>query len=804
EAAATDRRLAWGVVAGAALVTLAFYREFVFDATRLLAGSDMLLEGYPLRQFYVDEVLSGRGVPLWTPHVYGGMPFVGLLPGPIFYPTTLLYLVQPLTRAIGWTFVIHTFAGGVFAYFMGRSFKLRGWSAAVCGAAFLLTSYVTSHLYGGQDGRMFAMALIPLALGLLERALRSGDFRWYGLLGATVALQIFTPHVQVMYFSSLALASYLVFHLVVRARGEAGSEPAWRRLVRPAAGFAFAFVSAAGLGAVQLFPAFSILSEVTRAAPEQGYAFAASYALPAQELTAFFLPGLLGSLGTYWGTNPLKLHTEYLGVVPLALALFALAASFRSALAIEARRTIWFLWGASALGVLFALGAATPVHRIAYTVLPMISSFRAPSMMLAPVVVFVALLAGFGWDAALAAREGGSRGGTESGEGREQPVSGAVLSLLGVPFLFLGLAALLAPEGLLRFVAVSWLPSGWPRTPSPDAADRLRFGGLVVLLGFGLAWGVALGVARGRLAASGVLVLIAFCVADAWRVSGRYVPVAVAAEHPAVADDRVLRALRDEAEPGERVWACGARCGFDTYGANRFMAEGVSSATGSQKFLLTPYARLVGGFRPDEGLLQIPGLIALLHVRYLVTGVAQSGLEIVAEEPGRFLYEIPGRPHAYFPAQVVPVRDTSEAVRLVRAGPDPRERAVVEVPAARTSPPAGRGAATIVRYEPETIELDVQAESGGLLAISEIHHPYWRAYVDDDETEVWRVDVAFRGVEVPAGARRVRFEYESPAYRAGLATTGLSAMALVGVFGLSVLRTRRRRRVGGMGTPGGG
>jgi hypothetical protein len=131
----------------------------VFAGDRMLAGTDMLGQGYQLRKFALDEIAAGRGLPLWNPYVNGGMPYLAILPGPLFYPSSLLYLVMPLSRAIGWTFVLHTFLGGAFAYFAGRSFGLGRQASAVCGTAFLLTGYVTSHLYGGHDGRMFAMAL---------------------------------------------------------------------------------------------------------------------------------------------------------------------------------------------------------------------------------------------------------------------------------------------------------------------------------------------------------------------------------------------------------------------------------------------------------------------------------------------------------------------------------------------------------------------------------------------------------------------------------------------------------------------
>ncbi len=767
--------LVWWFICGAALITVLFYRDFIFYPGRMLAGSDMLLEGYPLRKFYTDELMAGRGVPMWTPYIYGGMPYVGLLPGPIFYPTTLLYFLLPLYRAIGWTFVLHTFTGAVFAYFMGRSFRLRPWSSAVCGASFMLTGYMTSHLFGGQDGRLFAMALIPLAFGSLERALRTNDLRWYCAVALAVALQIFTPHTQVLYFSSLALSLYLLFHLGVRVRKSGEGREGY---LRPLSLFSLTFLVAAGIGAVQLLPTLSLLDHVVRPTAEVGYTFAGSWALPPQEVTAFILPDLIGSLDTYWGQNPIKLHTEYLGVVPVALSLLALAASVAGVLPRHHRTIVWFLGGAGILTVLFALGPATPIHRIAYNVFPMMSSFRAPSMMLAPLITFVALAAGLGWEAVLNDRKAFK----ESKERHRRTPMLLVLATLGLPVLLFGLAAAVNPNGLLQFVQLSWYEPGWAKTPSPVLEAGVRSGGLFVLAGFALAWGVGLAVARRRLSQWTVIVVIAFILWDAWRISDRYLPVAEVAGSSALADDVVLKTLREEVRPGERVWACGRACGFFTYRENRFMYDGVSSATGNQKFLLKNYARLLGEGQPDQGLLTHLNLISFLGVKYLITATPQSGIELLAEEPGRFLYRIPVPPHAYFPRNVRLLSDKVEAVAATWQNQDPLSLAVLEPGPGGKVPSPGQGLATVVHYEPDMIEFDVTVDTGGLLAVSEIYHPEWHAYVDDVETPIWQTNIAFRGIVVPKGEHRVRFVFESMSFRVGIWVTLFSSLLVVAVF----------------------
>ncbi|MGB5301992.1 MAG: YfhO family protein [Gemmatimonadota bacterium] len=740
----STRQFVWIAAAVAGFLTLVFYRGFIFDPGAMLYGDDMINEGFQLRSFGVGEIRSGRGFPLWNPFVYGGQPYLAILPGPVFYPTSLLYLIMPLHRAIGWTFVLHTFLSGVFAYLAARSIRLERMPSAVTGLAFMLTGFVVSTLYGGHDGRMFAMALIPLAFMCLERGLESSRTRWFVALGLVIALQIFTPHIQLMYYSSLALTLYAAMRIGQRARNEGA------RTAVPLVGmWALGFAVAGLVGLAQLLPTVQILDVAVRGgAGESGYAFASSWALPPQEVSALILPDLIGSLGTYWGSNPFKLHTEYLGAVPVALALVALTA-------IRSDRRVTFVAITALTCVLFALGAATPLHRLAYSVIPFVKQFRAPSMMLGPASLMIALLAGLGWQKVLEARRGvGS-------------IPWVWVFLLASPLLLLGLAAAFSPEGLLRWVRTAWYPVGWTRSAAADPGGPLRMNGWMLLLGVGGGLGAAWGVGMRRAPEWVVALLLLVMVADGWRVNDRY--LRTVDPETVFPSDTVIEHLRSELVLAERAFPPAGMAG---YGPSELSVHGIPTVTGIQKFRLEWYERFTGGLG-----MQNVGTVAalgLLDVGFIVAGPGVSAEILALEATGSrgSAYRVLGDvPHAFFPRRVEATPDTAEALRRILEA-DPLELAIVE---GDVAPAAGSGVATIMRYEPNELVLQVEASQAGLLFLSEVYYPAWRARIDGQPTEILRTNTAFRGVVVPAGTHEVTFRYSAAEFRIGFMVSGISA-----------------------------
>jgi hypothetical protein len=375
-------------------------------------------------------------------------------------------------------------------------------------------------------------------------------------------------------------------------------------------------------------------------------------------------------------------------------------------------------------------------------------------MMLGPGALFVALLAGLGW---------------ERLTGQDRPSLLSLAAVIG-PLVLVGLFAFASPEGLARWAHTALFPAGWDRFPVAEGVAALRINGLFLVLAGRSVLALSRADRRHRVVALGAAAVVAaVLVADLWRVDARYLET-VRPEEVFPADESIER-MREALEEGERVFPVPGRTGF---GPNELMGYRVPSVTGSQNFRLEWFERLSGGLSYRN--FGSPAIWQLLDLRFLTTDASvQTPLLEEVDRTGRgVVYEVAdNRPHAWFPAVVESTRDTAEALRRVLGSADPTGLAVVE---SDEPQPAGEGSARLIHVEPDELILEVDAEREGLLFVSEIWHPSWKASLNGVPTEVLRTNVAFRGVIVPEGRHRLRFHYSAAEFRLGF---GLSALGLL-------------------------
>jgi hypothetical protein len=155
-------------------------------------------------------------------------------------------------------------------------------------------------------------------------------------------------------------------------------------------------------------------------------------------------------------------------------------------------------------------------------------------------------------------------------------------------------------------------------------------------------------------------------------------------------------------------------------------------------------------------------------------------------------------PFAWWVPGFVHVPDDQTLDLLTSPRFDPRVTALVpeevnglSATGAPSTPEGSR--VSVVRRTFNTVALDVTAPAAGLVVVNQTAAPGWRARVDGQPAPLYTANAIQLAVLVPQGARRVELEYVPGSVQAGLAISGVTAIALVGWAALS----RRRRRPAG-------
>jgi hypothetical protein len=733
-----------------------------------LPGSDQYLSGYAFRHFAAEYWREHHAIPLWNPYIFAGMPYVGGMHGDIFYPTAWLRWILPTGTAMGLGFALHFVVAGAGMYALLRGLRLSWGAAVVGGLAFELSGILASLISPGHDGKLFTTALAPLLFLALLRAVRAPRVDRFALVALMVGLSLH-GHPQLSYYLLVAAGLwtlFLVFGDPERPRGT----PRWV----PLAAALGAVVLGAGLYTIQGIPFYEYIPYSPRAAgaSSAGWEYMTAYSMPIDELMSTFLPQFNGIKELYWGQNGFKLHTEYIGASVLVLALLGAGGK-------DQRQIRWAIAGIGVFFLLISLGSHTPFYRIWYEVMPGMNKVRAPGSAFFLVALPVCVLAGFGADRLLAGSANRTR----------------ILAGVGV---FAALGALGA-VGALQGITEGFAAGGRIEAALANAGD-LRLGSMRLLLVAVLAGGVFLAVRARRLRGLvAVTAMGAVVLGDLWSIDRRFAEVEGKSAE-LFQDDAITRRIKETPLP-YRVWQpAGSReiAPLAPYPGSWLMGVQVPTLFGYHGNELHAFDELLGGKNLWANQLN-PVMLDLFAIRYvllrqeqqlpryhkILEGTTTVGSTAVLYEadtvppyvrlmagaikaPGEQISGIVNDPR--FPALSVALYDDSSSVSPVDLGD------ATPAPAAAT--------ARVTDWEPGrmTVAIEGRDDRELYLVVSENWYKDWQATVDGRPVMPLAAHSTLLSVPVPPGAKEVRFEFRSDAYRLGRLLTVLSALIVAGLL----------------------
>ena len=769
-----------------ALLTVIFYRQLLFQPGTWMpaGGGDLAGFLYPTYRFAAESLRRGE-IPLWNPYLYGGAPHVADIQSGVFYPVNLLvfFAFPRLTyRLMELLAVFHVFLAGASMYLCLRFLPISdgGWriadsvfhsehqsairrSACLVGAiAFMFSDFFVIHF--GNLNLIAVTAWLPLAFLGAYRALTDRSLGW-ALLGATaLGMAALAGHAQPLQFILLTIALLALHSLISSLQSPISSpRPSWRRTLRSLSLVAVVVVVGLGLAALSLLPAVEMVQYTRRAA--LSYAEAARYSLPPLALIGFLVPDLFGrGVEGFWGPWP-RVEVGYLGVLPLLLTAVALVLRWHD-------RRVRFFALLGALSLLLALGEHTPLHRLAYELVPGFRNLRAPARFIVLADFALAALAAFGLDAL-------------------QRTPPALLRrwawrIVWVAPLVAGATALFSAWVLWRF------------TPAPERVT-VAVRGLAIFVGL-LAAATLLIVARAhsRLGPRHTGVLAVTLVALDLILLGSGVEVGYRDPTTNFRHPRIVEFLRRDPslyriEVRPEAWGW--------WSPNAALLHGLYDTGGIYNPLRLSDYQLFWESLTDRA----TRLYDFLNAKYVIAprdfALPWDKFAPVLED-GELAVFLNRRalPRALFVYEVRVAEDQTGAFQAVHAPDfDPSRSVVLErpqldgVPLPQSTPEAPPQL-HVVGFGLNALTLDVTTAAPGVLVLSEVWYPGWKAEVDGRPAPVLRANFAFRAVPVPAGTHRVRLIFAPWSWRVGVMVSLATVLGLLATAtGLLARRLGRRR-----------
>ncbi|MBI4721858.1 MAG: hypothetical protein HY769_02490, partial [Candidatus Stahlbacteria bacterium] len=362
------------------LILPLIYFASLLSGTKMMYGSDWLLAGYSTRKWVVEcfkHYLSG---PMWDGAAFCGLPF-----GNTYTFYYLLYLILPIHIAWTYIFVLAVAFAGLGIYLYLKELKLSIYSCFLGAITYMGSGAVLSMTYAGHDGKILATAFFPFILLTLHKAITRRKMIYFLFAGAIGGIAAINSHFQLIYYAVIVCIVYLIYHLICQRK-----ENGLKGTARILSYVAYGLLMALGLMAIHYLPIFGTMGWGARGG-ERGYAFASSWSMPPAELLDLLTPHFSGLLNNYWGENYFKLHTEYLGILPLLLGLIGITQYKRD------KYIRFFIW-LGIVTIIFALGSYTPIYRMFYSILPGVKKFRAPSMIFYLTSFSISVLAALGYN----------------------------------------------------------------------------------------------------------------------------------------------------------------------------------------------------------------------------------------------------------------------------------------------------------------------------------------------------------------------------------------------------------------------
>jgi hypothetical protein len=780
------------------LVVLVIFFNKAFFGGKVFVSPDVVS---PMSfQTYIHEAEQEHVFPLWVPYAFSGMPsFASLMAmGTRSYDITnhifnnMVHIVGVImgNPDVDWAIFLYAFFGfGLFLLLVRLGVgKFASFFAAV---ATIFAMNIIIWIMVGHGTKIITISFFPyIFLFVIEL---SKKFKWLYLIGLTLAIHLMLEgaHIQMIFYTFFTLGLYFLYVIVSSLFRKENLLPTIRTavLLVLAGGIAFAMSSDKYMSILE-YNKYSIrgsqpIVQTPGAKTETGsgldYDYATSWSFSPGEIMTFFVPSFYGfgdweyngtlsnnqpvRVNTYFGQMPFTSAPEYMGVIPIILAVIGFV-KYRK------NRFVQFSLFATIVALLISFGRNFSIlFDPMFYYFPYFNRFRSPSMILVLVQIFVPILAAFGIDAIIEARKNGNSAFAK--KALRWTLAFGIILVLSIVLngslqdFYNGVI-----EGSGKRISQQIYPLLFQNMTS-DLYVSL----FISILTCGTIYLYLNGKMRTVVMNGAFLVILLF---DMWRVDAK----------PMTYSDK--KQLQDEfAKPDyvsyiqqdTTLYRVIQLQNFQPGYSNTLAYFSLQNAYGYTGAKLRNYQNMM-----DVAGITNPNVLRLLGVKYIISDKPDSLLgQTVFRGSQLVLRNNNILPRAFFVSSYRVASDLTILESLRDGTFDPAKTVFFDSdPRLRIDPPDSSASVKFTDYKIQSMTMRVHASGNNFLVLSEVYYPKgWEATIDGKPTEIYQSDYLLRGIEVPKGDHSINLNFHPDTYYIGRDVSFVTNIVLlVGLFGI--------------------
>lgn len=792
------------------VITVLFFNPLFFGNKSLDQYDIQMWEGSAKALRDYRDATGKEG--LWAPSMFSGMPGylinVGWSNGPVAFIKTLMTLALPHP-------VENIFVAFVCYYIMLLAFRVRPTLAIAGAIAFGLSSYMIIGLGAGHNGRIGAIAFMPLVIAGIHLAFSNKRLLGFAVTAMGMALHLRENHLQITYYMMFIVVAYGLVRLV-----EAILEKKLADYFKTVAILIPAVVIAAGtffgqFWSITEYGKYSMRgpSELTTAHTTDNIALSKTYAfdynLGVWESMTLFVPNFYGgSSALFMASDPESasfkaLYSQggqellqqagqntrgYWGPQPGSAPYYAgaiICFLFIVGIVYAERKYIWWLIPLALLSLMLSWGSNfASFNYFLFDHFPGYNKFRSVPFALIIILFTMPLMGMLGLEKAV--QEGWKSNTLKKLAWPVGITTGLCLIML----------VLSGYRGYLKDIEIeSQLPVWFTSALRADrkalyTADLWRSFWFIVVFSVALFAKLKNWIKAPVFALITVLLITLdlsfvdsryFTKEKYQRKHSRMAFTLTPADQVIKRDTTYYRVYSNIQSPG-MAWA-DARTSYFHNSIGGY--HGVKLRRYQDLFdscVARQTIQLVNEIRNNQFNFEKYSTLNMLNVKYFTSGMEATD---VIPNPA-------ANGSAWFVKEIARVKSPAEELEKI-CSVNSAETAVVDVSKFQVPDITADSAASvrIIVHKPNYLKYESEAGNEGLAVFSEIYYPEgWKATIDGKEASILRADYVLRALIVPAGKHTIEFRFEPASYMTGdkvtMASSWLLLLLVIGCLGITL------------------